>query len=89
MADLFSAVCGVCIVTVWATGGLFMGMGAAMSGSVQAMERKKQVLAPFFRWRWKETETLEWADVFHVVCGLCVVSGWVAGGLFIGTAGVV
>lgn len=38
-------------------------------------------------WRRRETKRREAADVFHVFCGACIMSIWLAGGLFMCTAG--
>lgn len=38
--------------------------------------------------RWRETARLEMADVLYAVFDVCTVSGWVAGELFVGKAGV-
>lgn len=61
-------------------------------GSVKGvccLEKKRQVGAKYFCWRWSEMERLEVADVVEVVSDGSNVSRWVAYTLFMGMAGAV
>lgn len=71
---VFDVICGVCVVGGWIAGKLFMGIAGAAEEERRALRGGGRNVYNSFFCHWRETGRREIADVFDVVCDICIGS---------------